>query len=182
METNFLEISKSFKTKEIEIRIKVADNPQNIKKLSDALEIIDKGKMLDINIKQHRKKRSLDANGYMWILADEIAKAIGNTKEFVYQQAIKEVGQFEIMPLKNEAVDRWIAVWKSKGIGWHSEIIGDSKLEGYTNTINYYGSSVYNEKEMSILLEEIVFQATELGIETITPREKEELIRKWEAK
>ena len=43
METNFLEISKSFKTKEIEIRIKVAENQQNIKKLSDALEIIDKG-------------------------------------------------------------------------------------------------------------------------------------------
>lgn len=181
METNFLEISKSFKTNEIEIRIKVADNQQNIKKLSDALEVIDKGKVLDIEIKQHRKRRSLDANGYLWIICDKIAQAIGNTKEFVYIQAIKEVGQFEIMPLKNEAVERWVSAWKSKGIGWYSEIIGDSKHEGYTNTINYYGSSVYNEKEMSVLLEEIVFQAKELGIETITPREKEELIKKWEA-
>ncbi len=182
METNFLETSKSFKTKEIEIRIKVADNPQNIKKLSDALEIIDKGKLLNVEIKKHTKKRSLDANSYCWIISDKIAKAIGNTKEYVYKQAVKQVGDFEIVPIKNEVVEKWIRNWESKGLGWQSEILEKSKLEGYTNTINYFGSSTYDTKQMSVLLEEIVFQATELGIETITPREKEELIRKWEAK
>lgn len=181
METNFLEISKSFTSNEIEIRLKVADNRQNMKKLSDALEIIDKGKKLDVDIKKHRKRRSLDANGYCWILADEIAKKIGNTKEFVYREAIKQVGDFEILPIKNEVVDKWIRNWESKGLGWQSEVLDKSKLEGYTNTINYFGSSTYDTKQMSVLLEEIVFQAKELGIETITPREKEELIRKWEA-
>lgn len=182
METNFLEISKSFKTKEIEIRIKVAENPQNIKKLSDALEIIDKGKMLNVEIKKHTKKRSLDANAYCFIICQKIAEVIKNTKEYVYRQAIKQVGDFEIVPIKNEVVEKWIRNWESKGLGWQSEILGESKLEGYTNTINYFGSSTYDTKQMSILLEEIVFQAKELGIETMTEREREELLRKWEAK
>ena len=56
----------------------------------------------------------------------------------------------------------------------------DSKLEGYTNTINYFGSSVYNTKEMSLLLEEIVTQAKELGIDTMTENEKKALLESWE--
>lgn len=180
METNFLEISKSFKTKEIEIRIKVADNQQNIKKLSDALEIIDKGKLLDINIKQHREKRSLDANSYCWIICQKIAEKINNTKEFVYKRAIKQVGDFEIVPIKDEVVDKWVMNWESKGLGWQSEVLEKSKLEGYTNTINYYGSSTYDTKEMSLLLEEIVYQAKELDIDTMTPAERKELLEKWE--
>ena len=60
--------------------------------------------------------------------------------------------------------------------------MGDSKLKGYTNTINYFGSSTYNTKEMSILLEEIVHQAKELGIDTMTDTEKKQLIEMWENK
>ena len=64
-------------------------------------------------------------------------------------------------------------------MGWQSEILEKSKLEGYTNTINYFGSSTYDTKQMSVLLEEIVTQAKELGIETMTDREKEKLIASW---
>lgn len=71
--------------------------------------------------------------------------------------------------------------WESKGIGWQSIVIGgESKLEGYTNTINYFGSSVYDTKEMSLLLEELVYQAKELGIDTMTDTEKRELLKMWE--
>ena len=55
--------------------------------------------------------------------------------------------------------------WNSKGLGWQSEILEDSKLEGYKKTINYYYlACVYDAREMSLLLEEIVGQAKELGI------------------
>ena len=80
MITNTLEISKSFKTNEIEIRLKVVDNHSNLQELTKALEIIEKGKMLDVGLKQYRKKRSLDANAYCFVLCDKISKVIGNTK------------------------------------------------------------------------------------------------------
>lgn len=182
MKASHIKIQYPEDTSKMEIVLLTPKSNQMIQKVAVLKEVTSKGKLLDVEIKQHRKKRSLDANGYCWILADEIAKKIGNTKEFVYREAIKQVGDFEILPIKNEVVDKWIRNWESKGLGWQSEVLDKSKLEGYTNTINYFGSSTYDTKQMSVLLEEIVFQAKELGIETITPREKEELIRKWEAK
>lgn len=181
MKASHIKIQYPEDTSKMEIVLLTPKSNHTIQKIADLKEVTSKGKLLDVEIKQHRKKRSLDANGYCWILADEIAKKIGNTKEFVYREAIKQVGDFEILPIKNEVVDKWIRNWESKGLGWQSEVLDKSKLEGYTNTINYFGSSTYDTKQMSVLLEEIVFQAKELGIETITPREKEELIRKWEA-
>ncbi len=157
-------------------------NPEYQEKIFKLKELTEKGKLLAVDIKQYRKRRSLDANAYCWILSQKIAEKIGNTKEFVYKKAIRDVGQFEILPIRDDAVERWIEAWESKGIGWQSIVMGKSKLEGYTNTINYFGSSVYNVKEMSLLLEELVYQAKELGIDTMTDTEKRELLEMWENK
>ena len=179
MIANTLEISKSFKTNEIEIRLKVNEDDSVIKKLSEMMKLLEDDKKVEVEFKQHRKKRSLDANSYCWIIAEKIAKVIGNTKEYVYKEAIKQVGDFEILPIKDEVVEKWMKNWETKGLGWQSIILDKSNVEGYTNTINYYGSSTYDTKQMSLLLEEIVHQAKELGIDTMTDREKEELISKW---
>lgn len=182
MKSNSIEAAKSYKDNKIEIRIKVDDNFQNMKKITDAINIIENEKDLKIDIKQWRNKRSLDANAYCFVLCDKIAKVIGNTKEYVYKAAIKQVGEFEILPIKDEAVEKWIRNWEQNGLGWQSEKMEDSKLEGYTKTINYYGSSTYDTKMMAKLLEEIIYQAKELDIDTVTPDEKEKLISKWENK
>ena len=166
----------------MEIVLTTNRTQQNIQEVAKLKEVIEKGKLLNVNIKQYRQKRSLDANAYCFVLCQKIAEVIGNTKEYVYKQAIKQVGQFEIVPIRDEAVERWIKNWESKGLGWQSEIWKDSKLEGYTNTINYFGSSVYDTKEMSVLLEEIVYQAKELGIDTMTSTERKELLDMWENK
>lgn len=165
----------------LDFTVTVDRNYQNIQKLNDLAQLLAKGKELTVDIKQYRKRRSLDANAYAWILSDKIAKVIGNTKEFVYQEAIKAVGEFEIVPIKDEAVERWVQAWNSKGLGWQSEELGDSKLKGYVNTINYFGSSIYDSKAFSLLLEEIIFQAKELGIETMTPEEQAKLMATYEA-
>src|SRR5690554_5209153 len=104
-------------------------------------EVLAKGKHLQAEIKQYRAKRSLDANSYLWVLCQKMAEVIQSTKEDVYRAFIRRVGQFEIIPIKNEAVDRWIRNWQANGVGWMSETIGNSKIEGYTNVISYYGSS-----------------------------------------
>lgn len=159
-----------------EIILTADEKRVDISKLKQA---VSRGKHLTAEIKQYRRKRSQDANSYCWVLCQKIAEAIGSTKEQVYQTFIKRVGQFEIVPIKNEAVDRWIDVWKTKGLGWHSEVLSDSKLDGYKKVISYYGSSVYNTREMSVLIDEIVTQCQELGIETMTPDELADLKSRW---
>lgn len=74
----------------------------------------------------------------MWTIAEKIAQKIGITKIEVYKNAIKEVGQCEVLPIKDEAVDTFINAWKHNGQGWICEIIGKSKLKGYTNITAYY--------------------------------------------
>ena len=105
------------------------------------IEIVEQLKnenKLNIDLKKYRKKRSLDSNAYMWVLAEKIANKLDITKIEVYRDAIKEVGQSEVLPIKNEAVETFIEAWKHNGQGWLCEIIGKSKLEGYTNVTAYY--------------------------------------------
>jgi hypothetical protein len=147
--------------------------------ISDLKAIVANGKLLAIEISKAKKKRSLDSNSYLWTLCQKIAEVIQSTKELVYQKFIRDVGQFEIVPIKNEAVERWIEVWNSKGLGWFAEVMEDSKLPGYKKVISYYGSSCYDSREMSVLLDEVVSTCKELNIETLPPNEIKSLKESW---
>ena len=147
--------------------------------ISDLKEIVSSGKLLEVEISKQKKKRSLDSNSYLWTLCQKIAEVIQSTKALVYQKFIRDVGQFEIVPIKNEAVERWIEVWNSKGLGWFAEVMEDSKLPGYKKVISYYGSSCYDSREMSVLLDEVVRECKELGIETLPPDEIKALKESW---
>lgn len=125
----------------------------------------------EYEIKEHKNKRSLDANGYCWVLCKKIADKLHITKEEVYRKNIKEMGKYEVIPIKNEAVGTFINAWTGKGIGWICESLSKSKFDGFTNLIAYYGSSVYDSKEMALLLDSIVQEAQSLDIETLTPDE-----------
>jgi len=177
--------------KDIQLQFDMADQPyitltlnatrrEALKQVKELQEIVDNGKQLDVEIQQHRKKRSMDANAYCWVLCQKIAEVIGSTKEEVYQKAVREVGQFEILPIREEAVETWIERWGSRGLGWFAEVMDDSKLDGYKRVISYYGSSVYDTREMSILIDALVQEARELGIETMPAEELQSLINEWE--
>ena len=70
-------------------------------------------------------------------------------------------------------------IWETHGIGWICEEMGHSKLDGYTNVISYYGSSEYDTRQMSRLIDLIVMECKEQGIETMTPRELALLKEGW---
>jgi len=133
-------------------------------------------------LKEYRQKRSLDANAYCWVLIGKLADALHITATEVYQNAIKEIGNnFEIFPIRDDAVDRWVHIWQSKGKGWVCDLLGASKLTGYTNVVNYYGSSVYDTKQMSALIDCVIHECELQGIETATPEELERLKGEWSA-
>lgn len=104
----------------------------------DVVEQLKNVNKLNVELKKWRQKRSLDSNAYMWTIAEKISQKLGITKIEVYRDAIKEVGQCEVLPIKDEAVETFINAWKHNGQGWLCEIIGKSKLKGYTNVTAYY--------------------------------------------
>lgn len=133
---------------------------------------------LSIEIKKYRKNRSLDANAYMWVLISKLEEKINISKDIIYKDAIKNIGVYEVIPVKNEAVERFIEAWTKNGLGWVCETT-KSKLEGYTNILAYYGSSTYNTAEMSRLIDFVVQECKQLNIETMTPEQLNILKEEW---
>ena len=141
----------------------------------------DPGETLSLEIKRPTKKRSLDANAYAWVLIGKMAEATGLSPEEVYRSHIREVGgNYEVVPLRKEAVDTWVRNWGHNGLGWVCDILGDcKKTPGYVNVMTYYGSSVYDSAQMARLIDHIIQDCKALGIETLTPDELARLKEEW---
>ena len=126
---------------------------------------------VDFEIKKHRKKRSLDANAYAWVLMDKIAKKLSISKTEVYRESIRDIGGVsQIVCVQDEAVDKLRQGWERHGLGWQTDTM-PSKIEGCTNVVLYFGSSTYDSKQMSDLIDRLISEAKELGIETDTPEQ-----------
>ena len=152
--------------------------------LGKAMAVIRKHKdrLYDLEIKEHRKKRSLDANAYAWVLIGKLAEALRLTPLEIYRQAILNVGgNYEVIPIKGEAVAHFKKVWEAQGLGWPCEDMGKSKLPGYRNLRCYYGSSTYDTKQMSQLIDNLVQDCKALDIETMTPDKLALLMEGWNA-
>lgn len=134
---------------------------------------------LILEFKKKTKKRSLNANAYFWEIAGKLADKLQTTKEAVYRQAIRDVGVYRIVSIDPDIADELISDWQSKGLGW----IAEKMMSWYhdkQNVIFYRGSSVYNTKQMSRLIDWIVDEAKEQGIETLTPEERCRMLEDWE--
>ena len=134
---------------------------------------------LTLEVTKYRKNRSLDANAYMWVLCDKIAQAVKATKESVYREIIKRVGVFSIIAAQEDKAEAVINGWEGRGIGWVAETMDGCKINGCVRIMLYYGSSTYNTDEFSRLLDEIISDAKDLGIETATPDEIALMKARW---
>lgn len=163
----------------------LTNKPQIILTLNERESLLSleklKGDKLSIEIKKWRKKRSLDANSYCWVLCDRIAKELSKesivTKEQIYKDAISQVGTFEPMIIEEKAYDNFKRIWEKQGLGFIVQEI--TRKDKCVKVHCYYGSSTYNTKEMSLLIEIIVDLAKSLDIETKPKEEIESLLRSW---
>ncbi len=137
---------------------------------------------VDVEIKKHRKKRSLDANAYFWVLAGKLAAKTGLPTSEVYWNCIREIGDnFTIVPIREDAVHEWARVWAGHGAGWIIEDLGECRnIPRYHYVKSYYGSSIYDTRQMSRLLDLIIADCKDQGIETATPDELALMKARWE--
>ena len=76
----------------------------------------------DYAMTKAKKKRSLDANAYFFVLADKIAAATGIPKTEVYRHAIKEIGgNCDTVCVMEKAADALSDGWERNGLGWQTE-------------------------------------------------------------
>ena len=136
---------------------------------------------LSIEIKKKRNRRSLDANSYCWVLCDKIAKELSKesivTKEEIYKDAILQIGRFEPVIVTEVAYENFKRIWENQGLGF---LVQEVSHKDKCVRINcYYGSSTYDTKEMSLLINLLVDLAKKYDIETKTEAEINSLLDNW---
>lgn len=149
------------------------DDTGKIEKFLPLLFRLDKDTVYDVKIDKHREKRSLNANAYLWKLVTEIGNVLNKSKEEVYLQMLIDYGQSEMVSILSE-ID-------VKGYFKYYKLAGTSILNGkeFNHYKIYKGSSEYDTKEMSILLNGVVQEAKNLGIKTKDDIEIERLLEEW---
>ena len=125
-------------------------------------------------VTEYHPKRSLSANAYAWVLIGKIADTLRKSKEDIYLQMLKDYGQSEFVSVRSDV--------NVSGYFKYFEEYGKGHVQGkeFTHYKVYKGSSEYDSREMSILIDGIVQEAQNLGIETRTPEEVEQMIKDME--
>ena len=162
------------------------DGSQNITVTvqSDFREMFDElaNKDIDIEIKKYSKRRSMDSNNLAWALIDKLAAKLQKKKSEVYREALKDIGgTSSIVCVRDYAVDKLIEGWTHKGLGWQAET-EPSRIMGCTNVTLYYGSSVFDTKQMAALIDSLVQDCNALGIPTMTQEEIDRSLALWNKK
>ncbi len=150
----------------------------NVQELVNYLIVQDRDKTFEIKEYKKKLKRSLNANGYCWVLLQKLADKLNTTKEELYRKYIREKGIFRIITIDNQAVNTFIHLWEEKGIGWICEVLREN--EKNTELIAYYGTSSYNTSQMAHFIDFVVEEAKLQNIETLTPQELSILKERWE--
>ena len=135
--------------------------------------LLEQNKEKQYEIKEYKEKRSLNSNNYAWKLITEIANVMRLNKEEVYLEMLKAYGQSQMVSVLAE-------IDVSKYFKYYSEA-GESILNGkkFKHYKIFMGSSEMDKKQMSILIDGIVQEAKQLGIETLTPSEISRLKEEW---
>ena len=124
-------------------------------------DALDSEKDYTIEIKPYRKKRSLDQNALMWAIIEEMAKALDSTKDEVYQQMLKRYGESTVIVLvKNAKTVHILSTLK------YYDILAEKKRNG-ADTMDvrvYIGSSEYDSKQMTRLIDGIISECKEMDI------------------
>ena len=121
------------------------------------------------DIKKANKKRSLTQNAYCWVLINELGNVLRKSKEEIYLEILKDYGQSITISI-DSSVDatRYFKYYEEIGEG----IANGKKFKHYKV---YLGSSTYDSKEMAILIDGVIQECKQQGIETLTPQQIAEM-------
>lgn len=164
-----LNVSRDWQTNKLNITFSLNE------KVEGEIDKIKDLEKLSIKAVKFRRKRSLDANAYMWVLLSKIAEVIHSNKDDVYIEMLSRYGVFTHIIVKPSVVNKVKAEWRTVRVLGEITVNGSSGIQLQC----FFGSSTYDTKEMSTLIDGVVTEAKELGIETLTPGELEQMKQEW---
>jgi hypothetical protein len=143
--------------------------------ISPLKEVVAKGKPLAVEVKQYRQKRSLDANAYMWVLLSRMADVLHTTKDELYLIMLGRYGVFTHIIVKPNVVEKVKQEWRTV------RELGEVTVNG-KNGVQlqcFFGSSTYDTKEFSTLLDGVISECKNIGVEVLPEDEIKTMLEEW---
>ena len=166
----------------------IDDNLVIIKGRAEGLEkYLDKDCVIEI--REHREKRSLSANSYFHVIADQIRQHpdINRSMAYIKNWLLSSYGQAEYIDdepvyYKTTAPPEYVSELEEI----HMRLVKvDTPSPPYTKKAYIYrvyrGSHTYNVAEMQKLIDGTVAEAKLLGIQTETPESIRQMMERWGA-
>ncbi len=130
----------------------------------------------------YTEKRSLNANSYFHVLVDKIAKVLNISADEAKTKMVLEYGtiateggeQLIVALPKSAKVEAYYPYAK-----WIGDFVAKNG-QRYSQYLFYKQTHTLDKAEMKRLIDGVIYEAKELGIETRTPDELASLIENWE--
>ena len=138
------------------------------------------GKELDVEIKAHKNRRSLDQNAYLHVLINKIAAAVGASEEEIKSQLVLDYGVIDEEdgnPVGFKLLSTIDVSRVCKYARLHKQTVENGKV--FNCWLVYKETHRMNTAEMTRLIDGAISEAKELGIETATPAELARLKEEW---
>ena len=97
----------------------------------DIVEELKNENKLNIELKKHREKRSLDANAYFWKLLQELCELAEIDTIEDYKRRIKELGIFRQFKIEKDNIKTFEKMWTAQGIAWFCEVADTEYIRKY---------------------------------------------------
>lgn len=139
-------------------------------------KLMNKECLKTVEVKQHREKRSLDANSYAFKLMSKIAEVLTSTTEEVYEQMLRRYGVHDYCVVITAAIPTLKKAFKYIDVNNKVKVNGKDAVQVKC----ILGSSNYDSLQMSKFIDGIKTECDTLKITTMTPKEIEQLIKNME--
>lgn len=165
-----------FRSKQPVVSLEMTADPEIVEQFKDM--------PLDITIKKHRKRRSLDANACLWACLAEMASALRTDNWSMYLYELERYGKYTYILVRPDAVEAVKSQWRETKVVGETTAADPSTGREQTmiQMICFFGSSTYDSKEFSRLLDGVISDMKDLHLATPMPREVQQMIAEMERK
>lgn len=146
------------------------------------------GDPLRVTVAKFRKRRSLDSNAYFHVLLGQLADALKVSKPYMKNMLLRRYGQldrtedggvidFVIRDDLGDQIDEYELLHLAP-----TSKTGTMAGRTYRVYLKLKGSHELDTKEMGILLDGTIEECKAQGIDTASPKELEEMAKRWQSK
>lgn len=160
----------------INVRCPLADVANAEIAVNNALEAISKGRHVDLRFDVERTPRSTNANAMLWACLSDIALAIGADKWDVYLEVLKRYTKPTMVVIGEAKLEAFRRMYRE------IEVVSETSWQGQKALLVacYVGSSNLSKDEFSRLLDGVLSEMRDVGLETPSDARIREVVKAYE--